>query len=81
LAEPASYGSSVKIPVLTIDKYGHVTNVSESNIDPTKVVTSSTNEIGTYYLTGVTSSNAQNPVYHNSLYFDGSGNIHAANFY
>ena len=81
LINPTSYGSSTKIPILTIDKYGHITNASESDIDPTKVIAESTQAAGTYYITGVTGNNAQNPTYVSTLYFDGSGNIHASTFY
>ena len=79
--DPQSYGSSTKIPTVTVDKYGHITAITENNIDPTKIKASLANSAGTYYITGVTGNSAQNPVYANNLYFDESGNLHAGTIY
>lgn len=77
-----TYGSNVKIPIITVDKYGHITTVSEGNtIDPTKVQAGTTSTAGNYYLTGVVDSNAQNPIYNTNVYFDENGNLYANNIY
>lgn len=77
-----SAGGATKIPVISVDKYGHITAISESNIDATKVkaqVAPATAQ--TYYLTGVTNTDAQNPYYHTGVHFDQNGNLVANTLY
>lgn len=82
LNSPTTYGSAVKIPIITLDKYGHITNVSEgASIDVTQVQAQTTTTAGNYYLTGVTNANLQNPIYHTGVYFDNQGNLYANNIY
>ena len=82
LNSPTTYGSAVKIPIITIDKYGHITNISEgASIDVTQVQAGTTTTAGNYYITGVTNSNLQNPIYNTNVYFDNQGNLHANNIY
>lgn len=82
LQSPTQYGSNYQIPILTIDKYGHITAVSNgTTIDPTKVQAGTTATAGNYYLTGVTDSNAQNPIYSTNAYIDQNGNLYAASIY
>lgn len=77
-----SYGGNLKIPILTVDAYGHVTAISEGNtIDTTKVKVNQVSSEGFYYIPGVTNDNAQNPLYSSNLYFDAQGNLHANNIY
>ena len=82
LNSPTQYGSNNQIPIITIDKYGHITAVSNgTTLDVTKVVANTTQTAGNYYLTGVTNSNAQNPIYSTNAYIDQNGNLYAATIY
>ena len=82
LNSATQYGSATKIPIVTVDKYGHITAISQSNdLDFTKVIANTTNATGTYYLTGVTDNTAQNPIYSTNAYIDKDGNIYGRNFY
>lgn len=77
-----TYGSNSRIPIITIDAYGHISAASESNIiDVTKVQAQLIENPGTYYITGITNGNLQNPYYSNDVYFDAEGNLHANNIY
>lgn len=77
-----SAGGATKIPVISIDKYGHITTISESNIDATKVKAQIAPAAAqTYYLTGVTNTDEQSPTYHTSVYFDQNGNLTATALY
>lgn len=82
ISSPGTYGANLQIPIITVDAYGHISAVSNgTEINVTKVQASPTTTLGTYYLTGVTNANLQNPVYHTGAYFDNAGNIYATNFY
>lgn len=82
LNEGGQYGSATKIPIVTVDNYGHISAISQSSdLDLTKVVANAVSDIGNYYLTGVTDNTAQNPIYSTSAYIDSAGNIHGNNFY
>ena len=80
--QAGQYGSATQVPIITVNKSGHITSISNSGtIDVSYVQGSSTTTQGTYYPVGVTNSNSQKPKYQTSFYFDESGNVHATNFY
>jgi hypothetical protein len=68
----------LKVPIITVDKYGHITAVSEgTSIDVTKVKAGTTTDTGTWYLTGVSGNTLQNPIYNTNIYFDKNGTLYA----
>ena len=82
LSAGATYGSATTVPIITVNKSGHITAISNSStIDTSKVRADSTTATGQYYPVGVSDNTLQNPVYHSSLYFDQSGNIYTNNVY
>lgn len=90
--ENTTYGNigtltQVKVPIITIDSYGHITTISNSgDLDVTKVkataMTSSTS--GTYYLVGVSGNTAQSPYYNaltnKAISINKNGELTAATF-
>lgn len=82
LTEASTYGSSTQIPIITVNKSGHITSISNSStIDISKIRADATTTTGQYHPVGVTNNTLQNPIYQNNFYFDGLGNVHAANYY
>ena len=80
--QASTYGSSTQIPIITVNKSGHITAISNSStIDISKIRADATTTTGQYHPVGVTDATLQNPVYQNNFYFDGLGNIHATNYY
>lgn len=77
---PTQYGSVSKIPIITVDKYGHVSSISESaTIDTSQVQANPVENVGNYYLLGVTGNTIQNPIYSDKVYIDKNGNLNANN--
>ena len=82
LTEASTYGSSTQIPIITVNKSAHITAISNSStIDISKIRADATTTTGQYHPVGVTDNTLQNPIYQNNFYFDGLGNVHAANYY
>lgn len=82
LNESGQYGSATKIPIVTVDNYGHISAISQSSdLDLTKVIANAVSNTGNYYLTGVIDNTAQNPIYSTNAYIDNAGNIYGNNFY
>lgn len=82
ISSPGTFGANLQVPIITVDAYGHITAITNgTTIDVSKVKANATTTTGTYYLTGVTNGNLQNPSYQTKAYFDKDGNIHANNFY
>lgn len=80
--QAGSYGSATQIPIITINKSGHITAVQNSTtIDISKIRGDATTTTGQYHPVGVTDNTLQNPVYQNNFYFDGSGNVYGHNYY
>ena len=80
--QATSYGSTSQIPIITVNKSGHITAIQNSSaIDTSKVAASLVSDSGNYYPIGVTDSNLQNPVYHTGVYFDNNGVFHANTIY
>lgn len=78
----STYGSATQIPLITVNKSGHITSISNSDtIDISKIRADATTTTGQYHPVGVTNNTLQNPLYQNSFYFDGAGNVHATNYY
>lgn len=77
-----SYGSATQIPIITVNESGHITAIQNSGtIDVSKIRADATTTTGYYHPVGVTDNTLQNPLYHNSLFFDESGNVYATNYY
>lgn len=77
-----TYGSSTKIPIITLNESGHIVAIENSGtIDISKIRADATTTTGFYYPIGVVDSNLQNPQYNTSLFFDENGNIYANNMY
>ena len=72
--------SSIKIPSLTVNKYGHVTSLSSVNTAVDKVAASVAT--GTFYLLGHTASTAGTATTfkNSSIYGDSAGNLSANKF-
>lgn len=80
--QATSYGSSTKIPIITVNETGHITAIQNSGtIDISKIRADVTTTTGYYHPVGVTDNTLQNPLYHNDLFFDEKGNIYANNYY
>lgn len=80
--QAAKYGSATQIPIITVNKSGHITAIQNSNtIDISKIRAEATTTTGQYHPVGVTDNTLQNPLYQNNFYFDGSGNVYGTNFY
>lgn len=80
--QAVTYGSATQIPIITVNKGGHITSIyNSSTIDISKIRADATTATGQYHPVGVVDSNLQNPLYHNSFYFDGIGNIYAHDLY
>ena len=80
--QASTYGSSTQIPIITVNKSGHITAISNSTtIDISKIRADATTTTGQYHPVGVTNNTLQNPLYQNNFYFDGQGNVHANNYY
>lgn len=78
----STYGSATQIPLITVNKSGHITSISNSDtIDISKIRADATTTTGQYHPVGVTNNTLQNPLYQNNFYFDGAGNVHATNYY
>lgn len=82
LSEGKQYGSATQVPIITVNKSGHITAIQNSaTIDISKVRADIVSNSGSYYLIGVTGNTLQNPLYNSNLYFDKDGNLHANNLY
>lgn len=70
--------SSINIPTITIDSYGHITVISNLSLDATKIkasaLTNSNSE--NYYIVGVSGGTIQAPKYSSNTYIDKEGQIY-----